>query len=174
MNQDPPPLLACEALTQEAFAPFGELIDPRAASTSYPINQGNALRFHALARADCGAMGGSTLISIVRASARTLPFTVRTLERHPLGSQAFVPLQATRYLVVVASHPGARPRLFLANADQGINFFRGTWHHPLLALDRTSEFLVIDRGGSGDNCEERALDQAWLIDRESLAPTPVP
>ncbi len=163
MNPVTPPKLVVEALTREAFAPFGEVIDAAAATTSFPINQGTATRFHALAKADCSDAGGVTLLSIVRAQARTLPFTVRLLERHPLGSQAFIPLAAARYLIVVAEHPDSRPRVFLADAGQGINFYRNTWHHPLLALDRVSDFLVVDRGGPGDNCEEQPLNQAWRI-----------
>lgn len=158
-----PAELAIEPLTRHAFAAFGEVIAAAEALTQYPINQGSATRFHALAQADCNADGGTTLISIVRAQPRPLPFTVRLLERHPLGSQAFVPLAAARYLVVVAASPDSRPRLFIAAAGQGVNFFRNTWHHPLLALDRESDFLVIDRGGAGANCDEQTLARSWRI-----------
>jgi ureidoglycolate lyase len=86
------------------------------------------------------------------------------LERHPLGSQAFVPLDpATRYVVVVSESPEAMPRAFLARAGQGVNLARGTWHHPLIALDRRCDFLVLDRGGAGHNCDEAMLPQAMSL-----------
>lgn len=155
--------LAVEVLTAPAFAPFGEVIAAASAQTVQAINTGTAQRFHALAHIDCDAEGGSPIISIFRAQPRELPFTVRLLERHPLGSQAFMPLSPHPYLVVVASSPDAVPRAFLAQQDQGINLHRGTWHHPLLALAARSDFLVIDRAGAGDNCEEVLLPQAYQI-----------
>ncbi|MGD9582750.1 MAG: ureidoglycolate lyase [Lysobacterales bacterium] len=170
MNPAAPVDLEVEPLSRAAFAAFGEVIEASGASVRYPINQGSAMRFHALAQADCHSAGGTTLISIVRAEPRALPFTLRLLERHPLGSQAFVPLSAARYLIVVATSPTQRPRVFLADSGQGINFFRGTWHHPLLALDRESDFLVVDRGGPGENCEEQTLAQAWRIAVAAAAP----
>ena len=155
--------LPVEALSAEAFAPFGEVIAAGSARESFAINDGTAQRFHAISRADCASEGGETLISLVRAQPRALPFEVRLLERHPLGSQAFVPLSHGRFLVVVATSPQDAPRAFLASAGQGINFSRGTWHHPLLALDAGTDFLVIDRGGDGENCEEAALGVRWRI-----------
>lgn len=155
--------LRVEALTQQAFAPFGEVIQTAAASTIQHINDGTAQRFHALAHVDTGSHGGTPIISIFRAQPRVLPFTVHLLERHPLGSQAFMPLSPHPYLVVVGSHPDAVPRAFLAQPGQGINLHRGTWHHPLLALAARSDFLVIDRAGAGDNCEEVLLPQAYQI-----------
>ncbi|MFX8813062.1 ureidoglycolate lyase, partial [Acinetobacter baumannii] len=86
------------------------------------------------------------------------PIRLRVMERHPLGSQAFVPMCGDPFLVVVAP-PGPAPapadlRAFVTNGRQGVNYARGTWHHPLLALDRISDFLVVDRGGDGRNLDE--------------------
>lgn len=165
--------LAVEALSPQAFAPFGEVIAPESATTRYPINEGTSMRFHDLARVDTSSENGRTLVSIFRAEPRMLPFSVQMLERHPLGSQAFVPLDpATRYLVVVAESPvdgsvPAAPRAFLAERGQGVNFARGVWHHPLIALDRLSDFLVIDRGGAGANCDEVALAQTWTLNLDA-------
>jgi ureidoglycolate lyase len=128
------PALAIEALTPAAFAPFGEVVAVDAARTAYAINAGTSQRFHALGHVDVD--GGTTMLSIFRAQPRPLPFEVRLLERHPRGTQAFVPLSGAPYLVVVAPDPGQPPRAFLARGDQGVNFHRGTWHHPLLALER--------------------------------------
>ena len=156
--------LAVEPLTREAFAPFGDVIEPAAAKRVIAINDGTAQRHHDLATLDCADEGGRVLVSIVRAQPRALPFAITMLERHPLGSQAFVPLDpATRYLVVVATDPSATPRAFLASNGQGVNYARGAWHHPLIALDRTSDFLVLDRGGAGANCDETVLSAPYEL-----------
>jgi ureidoglycolate lyase len=157
--------LPVEALTRAAFAPYGEVIEADAGAATIAINEGSAQRFHALADVDTAHADGRAVISVVRAQPRALPCTVRMLERHPLGSQAFVPLDpAQRYLVVVAGAIDAVPRAFLATNGQGVNYRRGTWHHPLLALDRVGDFLVVDRAGPGPNCEEVQLAKAWVLD----------
>jgi len=159
------PKLVVEPLTRAAFAPFGDVIEATGARRAYPINQGTTQRFHDLAEIDVDTNDGRPLISIFRAQPRTLPFEIRMLERHPLGSQAFVPLDPRlRYLVVVSEAADAMPRAFLATNGQGVNYRRGCWHHPLLALDQISDFLVIDRGGPGENCDESLLNQVWQID----------
>jgi ureidoglycolate lyase len=156
-----PRTLPVEPLTAAAFAPFGDVIAADAARTTYAVNDGTSQRFHALGRVDSD--GGATVLSIFRAQPRALPFEVRLLERHPRGSQAFVPLSGAPYLVVVSEDPAQPPRAFLARGDQGVNFRRGTWHHPLLALERESDFLVVDREGEDDNCDEAALAEPWVI-----------
>lgn len=159
------PTLRVKPLTRDAFAPFGEVIDAAAAKQVYAINDGTAQRYHDLATLDCAHEGGRVILSLVRAEPRALPFEIAMLERHPLGSQAFLPLAvATRYLVVVSESPETTPRVFLAENGQGINLHRGTWHHPLLALDRVSDFLVIDRGGPGANCDEALMAQSWRVE----------
>jgi ureidoglycolate lyase len=155
--------LKVEPLTREAFAAFGDVLEPAGAETVYEINAGTAQRFHALARVDIAGEDGQAVISLFRAQPRALPFVVAALERHPLGSQAFMPLGTSPYLVVVATDPAATPRAFLARAGQGVSFRRGTWHHALLALGRESDFLVVDREGSAPNCDEVALPQPWTI-----------
>ncbi|MDP1697535.1 MAG: ureidoglycolate lyase [Xanthomonadaceae bacterium] len=160
--------LPVEALSSQAFAPFGDVIDSAGAANVIRINDGTAQRFHALALIDADADGGKPVISIFRAQPRELPFMVRMLERHPLGSQAFMPLAANPYLVVVGSSPDAVPRAFLAQPGQGINLHRGVWHHPLLALKVTSDFLVIDRSGAGNNCDEVQLRCAWQIQAAAI------
>lgn len=152
-------------LTRLAFRPFGEVIETRDRA-SYPINGGSTDRFHDLAPVDVEAGGGRALINIFRARPVLEPPLIRMLERHPLGSQAFVPLSARPYLVVVAE-PGTpldpeTMRAFLAAPDQGVSYARGTWHHPLLALEAESDFLVVDRGGPGHNCDEVALDDSAI------------
>jgi ureidoglycolate lyase len=158
-------VLAVEPLTADGFAPFGDVIDAAAATHAFDINAGSARRYDDLARIDVAAQGGRPRLSLFRAAPRALPFDVDMLERHPLGSQAFLPLDPRlRYLVVVAADGDDMPRAFLAAGGQGVNYRRGCWHHPLLLLDRIGDFAVIDRGGPGDNCEERILQPGWIIE----------
>jgi ureidoglycolate lyase len=157
-----------EPLTPEAFAPFGDVIQI-AGHAPRMINQGTCERFDDLAAVDVLANGGRPLISIFKAAPRTLPFEVRVLERHPLSSQAFYPLDGVPFLVVVAmegdsSIPWARRvRAFRAAGNQGVSYRRNTWHHALLALGQTSHFLVVDRGGPGENCEEVVVEPAVVV-----------
>lgn len=157
--------LPVTALTRMAFAPYGDVIETTGADC-YPINAGTCQRFHDLARITVGA-DGQPLINIFRAQPVAWPVKIERLERHPLGSQAFYPLEGRPYLVVVAAPGDALdeiiPRAFLASGRQGVNYHPGVWHHPLLALDVESEFLVIDRGGPGQNCEEVVLTTGYQI-----------
>lgn len=146
-----------EPLTREAFAPFGDVIE-KAGATSFETNQGTAVRYHDLARVDLTADQGRTLVSIFEATVpATLPVHLRLLERHPISSQAFVPLGKSPFVIVVATG-GDQPdlssiRAFRANGQQGINFRPATWHHPLIALER-ADFLVIDRDGPGPGFDQ--------------------
>ena len=163
-------ILVVEPLTAQAFAPYGDVIGTREDSSFHTINRGLAKRFDGLAAIDTAAQGGEAAVAIVRARPHALPFNVAMLERHLLGSQAFVPLSGQAYLVVVAS-AGPVPdvssmRCFLCANGQGVNYARGTWHHPLLAIGAESDFLVIDRAGSSGevDCEEHRLEDGnvWI------------
>jgi ureidoglycolate lyase len=149
--------LEIELLTREGFAPFGDVIETDG-SPHFAINAGFAERFHDLASVDVAAGGGQPLISIFRGQPRPPPLRLTLMERHPLGSQAFFPLQDHSWLVVVAAGTDpCRPdglRAFRAGGRQGVNYARGTWHHPLIVLTPDHDFLVIDRGGEGANLEE--------------------
>nr|WP_315184890.1 ureidoglycolate lyase [uncultured Albidiferax sp.] len=162
--------LAIEPLTVEAFRPFGDVIAASDSARHFTINDGFAERYHDLASIDVASGGGRAILSIFKALPRSLPMQLVLLERHPLGSQAFMPLSGLPYLVVVAE---ARPvpnlaqvRCFRAAPGQGVNYARGTWHHPLIALQSPSDFLVVDRGGApGDaNCDEHPLagEPIWI------------
>jgi ureidoglycolate lyase len=159
-------VLRLEPLTAAAFAPFGQVIEARGAHQL--INDGDAERFHDLAQIDTAADGGRTLVNIFRARPHALPLKLKLVERHQLGSQLFMPLSRQRFLVVVSAAGPAPPaeqlRCFLACAGQGVNLARGTWHHPLLALDTGGDYLVIDRGSDADDCEIHALDrtEVWI------------
>jgi ureidoglycolate lyase len=155
-----------EALTRDAFAPFGDVIEACNAVRHFPINDGSTERYHDLATIDLDS-AGRAIISIFRGQPRALPFAIAMMERHPLGSQAFIPLNDRPYLVAVAprgeSFSQADIRVFLARGGQGVNYAAGVWHHPLLALEAVSDFLIVDRAGPGDNCEERELAPAAII-----------
>ena len=154
--------LKLDPLRREAFAEFGDVIETQGAH-HFAINQGMAERFHDLAKIDMAAEGKAQL-SIFVGKAWPMPIAIRMLERHPLGSQAFIPLEQQDYLVVVAKSPEASAlRGFLARGTQGVNYRRNVWHHPLLALKNESRFLVIDRDGPGDNLEEVVLKDSVVI-----------
>lgn len=149
-----------EPLSAATFAPFGEVISVGAAQQHFSINGGNTDRYHDLAELVPGP-DGKLIVSIFRGQPRALPFSVEMMERHPLGSQAFMPLIEEPYLVVVA-RPGPAPgpddlRAFLAQPGQGVNYAPGVWHHPLVALNRICDFFVVDRSGPGNNCDEVAI-----------------
>ncbi|WP_061930481.1 ureidoglycolate lyase [Aureimonas sp. AU22] len=159
--------IPAQPLTAEAFRPFGEVIEPDNCTEIRLINNGTTTRFHDIAPVDVASGGGHALISIFRGKPFDLPFRVEMLERHPLGSQAFMPLEGRRYLVVVAPDRDGRPGepvAFLADGSQGVSYARGTWHHPLIALGERSDFLVVDRGGSGGNLAEFFLEAPVLVD----------
>ena len=150
-----------EPLTAAAFKPFGDVVEIEGAS-HYPINQGFAERFNDLANVDVSAEGGAVNVGIVVAKPRPLPIALRLMERHPLGSQIFYPLQEGPWLVAVCADPREAKsfRIFSATGLQGVNYARNTWHHPLLVFQADSRFMVVDRKGPGQNLEEIDLDVA--------------
>ncbi len=165
-------LLHIEPLRAETFRPFGEVIEASDAAPHFPVNRGDAVRYDKLAGIEVLDVAGRPSISIFRARPHALPLRLTVLERHRLGSQAFMPLSPNPYLVVVScAGPPPTPtqlRCFRAQPGQGVNFAPGTWHHPLLALEITADFLVVDRGGpeqQGD-CDEIELDATpvWVHD----------
>lgn len=159
--------LTASALTPEAFAPFGEVIDART-SSAFPINAGRTQRHHDLAKVETLGENARTLINIFVSQPVSLPLTLTFLERHPQGSQAFMPLHGERFIVVVAP-PGetidpARVRAFVTDGRQGVNYAAGTWHAINSVLAREGEFLVVDRDGEGGNCDEYPLDILVTLD----------
>ena len=154
-----------QPLTAQAFAAFGDVIETRS-DTVININQGTSQRFHDLARVDVASGEGHPLVNIFRASPYPEPLTLSMMEKHPLGSQLFMPLQQHAYLVAVAQASdrvsAGDITVFSASGNQGVNFQPGTWHHPLLVLVQ-QDFLVVDRGGKGDNLVEQDLDKSVLI-----------
>jgi ureidoglycolate lyase len=153
-------------LTQENFAPFGQVIEADEAR-SFLINEGTTRRYHALANVDVALNGGQPIISIFEGQRRSLPLELKMVEQHPLGSQAFVPMEQKPWLVVVADaveKPGPEHlHAFLARGDQGVQYAKGVWHHPLLILAETQNFLVVDRKKSGENSDANLVEY-WFED----------
>ena len=153
-------------LTPERFAPFGDVISMTDGAS--PMNASRFDRFDALAKADID-QDGDVAISIVRSREPTkLPYHFDMVERHPLGSQAFVPLSDFEFVVVVGP-PGesVEPQdlqAFVTNGGQGINYHRGTWHMPLIATGGNQAFLVVDRTPMEGNCEELFFDEALVLE----------
>ncbi|MEQ1929056.1 MAG: ureidoglycolate lyase [Parvularculaceae bacterium] len=151
-------------LNAAAFARFGDVIETRGAART--INDGHALRFHDLAALDLDADGGRGVVSIFRSTPPAYPFTIKTMERHPKSSQAFVPLSGRPFLVVVAPagvFDASLIEAFVAGPRQGVNLHKGVWHHFNLALEAPSEFLVIDRDAPDENTDEAALAAPLLL-----------
>lgn len=142
-------------ISADAFAPFGTLIEAKD-GVQFMINEGTTTRFHRRALADVGA-NGTAALSIFRGTRRAVPIEIKMMERHPLGSQAFLPLSDARWIVIVSGadvpHPDNLVGFWL-NGDQGVQYGANVWHHPLLISVETQDFVVMDRDGPGDNLDE--------------------
>ena len=153
-------------LTRERFAPYGDVIEA-AHDNPDAMNEARFERFDNLCNVDLA--DGVVSISVTRCRVATLlPLRVDLVERHPLGSQAFVPLRPCKMVIVVAP-PGetvdaADLRAFVTNGRQGINYHRGTWHMPLIAFDAGQEFLIVDRGHGDGNCEVHELSETVMLE----------
>ena len=153
-----------QPLTAQAFAPFGDLLEA-VGDADKVINQGLCGRYHDRARLDFGPQGRAG-ISIFKAELRSLPYRLEMVERHPDGSQAFLPLSHDGFLVIVApdehGSPG-KPQAFLTTPGQGINLHRGTWHGVLTPLAGSGLFAVVDRIGTTPNLEEFWFDAPYVV-----------
>ena len=151
------PIITVEPLTSEAFASYGDVIETDG-NACFPINAGRADRYDALCSVDCEGSKNGAVISLVKARRYDFPKTVTFLERHPFGSQAFIPAGEAPFLVVVAVPGGtvdeSTLKAFLTNGKQGINYHRNTWHHVMLTPFEDVTFIVVDRSDPETNCEE--------------------
>lgn len=157
------PLIA-RPLTAEAFAPFGDVLE--AAGASYPINAGLCDRFHDRARLEFTGAEGRAGISLAWGRPYALPHVFDLVERHPLGSQAWIPMSADPFLVIVAPHEGGAPGTplaFLTRPGQGVNYLRDTWHGVLTPIGRPAPFAIVDRVGGGVNLVEYRYDAPWSV-----------
>lgn len=157
--------ITARPLTREAFAPFGDVLD-----TDWPdnftINNGKATRYHDLAKVEAEGPNARVLISLFHGTPYEFPLKLTMVERHPLGSQAFMPLSPAPFLVVVC-HDGpegpTEPYAFVTRPGQGVSYPRNRWHAVLTPIGAPQDFLVVDRGGDGSNLEEHYFDEPWMI-----------
>ncbi|WP_316014922.1 ureidoglycolate lyase [Roseobacter sp. HKCCA0434] len=155
--------ITLQPITADAFAPYGDLIDC-AGDPDRIINQGLCGRYHDRARLDFA--DGRAGISLFRAEPRILPMRLEMVERHPDGSQCFVPMSLDPFAVIVAPDEGGSPGTPLAfrtAAGQSINFHRGTWHGVLTPLSAPGLFAVIDRIGDGANLQEHWFENPFSV-----------
>ena len=152
--------LIAQPLTPDAFAPYGEVLE--ATGDFRPFNDGWCQRHDDRAALDFGPEGRAG-ISVFNAKPRALPYHFDLIERHPLGSQAFIPITQHPFLVIVSDGPQATPRAFVTNGAQGINLRRGTWHGVLTPLYAPGLFAVVDRIGTGSNLEEHRYPMPWMV-----------
>ena len=154
-----------QPLTTAAFAPFGDVLQLQAQPDKL-INQGLCGRHHDLA--NMSFQGGRAGISLFDAQPRSLPYTLEMVERHPDGSQAFIPMSQTSFLVIVAQNVGGkpgRPLAFETKPGQAVNYHRGTWHGVLTPLSEPGQFAVVDRIGPGTNLEEHWFERPFIVSR---------
>ena len=152
-------------ITKENFSKFGDMITT-ANIKPIEINDGYAKRFDRIANLNTSQDNGETIISIFSALKRTFPMKIDMMEKHPLGSQAFIPMKQTTFLVLVAPE-GNKPDLnkieaFIIPQEIGVNYNPGTWHFPLIATEDMN-FLVVDRKGSGDNLVIENIEKEEVI-----------
>ncbi|MGL1921866.1 MAG: ureidoglycolate lyase [Hyphomicrobiales bacterium] len=159
-----------EKLTQQSFAEFGNVIEMDA-EKSFLINDDYTRRYHNLASVDVADGNGHAIFSIFKSKRRPFPLEIKMMENHPLGSQAFMPMQPHDWLIVVATGkvPTAETcRAFIATGNQGVQYAKGVWHHPLLTLVAEQDFWIVDRAGDGNNLVEHFFDETIaVVDIES-------
>ena len=152
-------------ITKENFAKYGDVITTKDIKP-LEINDGYAKRFDGIANLDTSIDGGETTICIFSALKRSFPMKIDMMEKHPLGSQAFIPMQETTFLVLVAPK-GGKPNIdeiesFIVPPHIGVNYNPGIWHFPLIST-KDMNFLVVDRKGSGDNLVLEDLNKAEIF-----------
>ena len=140
-------------ITRKSFSKFGELINTKN-KRPISINNGYAKRFHDLGKINTSSKKGNPIISIFSAKKRNFPMKIDMMEKHPLGSQAFIPMKETTFIVFVAPR-GKKPdvnkiKSFIVPKQTGVNYKPGIWHFPLIS-NKNMNFLVIDRKGKGNN-----------------------
>jgi ureidoglycolate lyase len=154
--------MVIQPLTRAGFAPFGDVVEFEGGDF-FPINNGMADRYHALADVELGGEQARGIISLVASRLFDMPHRIDHLEQHPLGSQAFLPLDASPFIVVVcptATDPDLdQLRAFVTNGKQGINYRLGTWHHVLLTPYAPMRFICVDRAGPGNNCIDHHIPE---------------
>lgn len=158
--------IVAKPLTPQAFMEFGDVIQ-KAGSNNYAINNDKCIRHHDLAKIETTGDGAHPIISIFSGQPYALPYKLEMVERHPLGSQAFIPMHDRSFLVIVCADKSGKPdtpQAFITESGQGYNLKRNVWHGVLTPLGEPSDFIVVDRGGYGNNLEEYFFDEPYLVE----------
>ena len=158
-------IISPEPINNLNFSEFGEVITTKNIKP-LEINNGYAQRFDGIANLDTKEQNGETTISIFSALKRNFPMKIDMMEKHPLGSQAFIPMKETTFLVLVAPK-GEKPviekiKSFIVPPGNGVNYKAGTWHFPLISTEDMN-FLVVDRKGSGNNLVIENLEEKKIV-----------
>lgn len=157
--------LTATPITQAALQGLAEVIDASGTPDKL-INQGLCGRFHDRAALD---IAGDVGISVFQSQTFSLPYTLQMMERHPLGSQAFLPMQEGSYLVVLAQDKNGAPdtpQAFVAGPGQGVNIGRNVWHGVLCPLSDPGLFMVVDRVSEGPNLEEHWFTDPFIVEKQ--------
>ncbi len=157
--------IVAKPLNRAEFEPYGEVLETNGAE-NFPINNGNCVRFHDLAKVEAEGPNAHVLINIFRGQPYSFPLQLSLVERHPFGSQAFMPLEGRSFVVAVCHDtvdgPGV-PEVFITAPGQGVNYARNVWHAVLTPIGEQQDFLVVDRGGDGSNLEEHTFEKPYEI-----------
>lgn len=151
--------IKAEPLSKEAFAPYGDVIEI-AGAKNFGMNDDGLQRFYDLANVDIDYdAGGKVVLSITTCNKQdSMPFQMTCIERHPRGSQAFIPMNSSSPMIIAVTEPSdsvdlSKIKAFVSNGKQGVNYNKNVWHMPAICLDADQQFMIIDRGGKGDNCD---------------------
>ena len=158
-------IIKAKKITKKNFSKFGQLIDT-SKKNPININDGYAKRFDNLINVDASKNKGKAIVSIFKAKKRRFPMKIDMMEKHPLGSQAFIPMKETTFLCFV-SPPGDKPNLnqlesFIIPKGLGVNYKPGVWHFPLISTEDMN-FLVVDREGMGENLVIEDLNKENIL-----------
>lgn len=158
--------ITAQPLTRKTFAPFGQVLDPDEWDNHYPINAGKCERYHDMATAEAAGTDARVILSIFRGTPYPFPLQLTMMERHPYGSQAFMPLSPKPFLLVVAADtpdgPG-EPQAFVTSGGQGVNYPKNLWHAVLTPIGQPQDFLVVDRAGVEKNLEEHFFAEPYEV-----------
>jgi len=151
-----------ENIDLDNFSEFGHVINKELTSEKISINQGTTIRHHNISDLELNNEGGVPAISIFSGSPRNLPIEIKIMEKHPIASQSFLPIQNIDWLIVVSKDKNNMPdldtiRCFHIKGDVGITYNRNVWHHPLLVREK-QDFWIVDRINKNENSSVNLIE----------------
>ena len=144
-----------ESINLDNFSEFGHIIHKDFAFEKILINQSTTIRHHNISDLALNNEDGISAISIFSGSPRSIPIEIKIMEKHPIGSQSFLPVQNIDWLIVVSKEKNDMPdldamRCFRIQGDVGITYKKNVWHHPLL-VRKNQDFWIVDRIKKDEN-----------------------